>query len=236
MDLSRTEMLIGKEGVERLADCRVAVFGLGGVGSFCVEALARTGVGQIDLFDYDTISASNINRQLYALANNIGKDKVSLAAQRIKLINPKCIVTQNKVFYGPQNSSEYRLSTFDYIVDAIDTVTSKLELIVNAKAVMAPIISSMGTGNKLNPQMLEIANITKTSVCPLARVMRKELKSRGITNLKVLFSKENPVRTEVILDPSSGKVIPGSISFVPSVAGLMLAGEVIKDLTINKSY
>lgn len=234
MDLSRTEMLIGKEGVERLSNCRVAVFGLGGVGSFCVEALARTGIGHIDLFDHDTISESNINRQLFALSTTIGKDKVTIAKERIKSINPKCLVTEHKVFYSPENSSAYRLSNYDYVVDAIDTVTSKLELIVQANALLVPIISCMGTGNKLNPQMLEVSNISRTSVCPLARVMRKELKSRGITSLKVVYSKETPIRTESVIDPTSGKLIAGSTSFVPSVAGLILAGEVIKDLTINR--
>lgn len=234
MDLSRTEMLIGKEGVERLSNCRVAVFGLGGVGSFCVEALARAGIGHIDLFDHDTISESNINRQLFALSTTIGKDKVTIAKERIKSINPKCLVTEHKVFYGPENSSAYRLSNYDYVVDAIDTVTSKLELIVQANALLVPIISCMGTGNKLNPQMLEVSNISRTSVCPLARVMRKELKSRGITSLKVVYSKETPIRTESVIDPTSGKLIAGSTSFVPSVAGLILAGEVIKDLTINR--
>lgn len=234
MDLSRTEMLIGKEGVERLSNCRVAVFGLGGVGSFCVEALARAGIGHIDLFDHDTISESNINRQLFALSTTIGKDKVTIAKERIKSINPKCLVTEHKVFYGPENSSAYRLSNYDYVVDAIDTVTSKLELIVQANALLVPIISCMGTGNKLNPQMLEISNISRTSVCPLARVMRKELKLRGITSLKVVYSKETPIRTESVIDPTSGKLIAGSTSFVPSVAGLILAGEVIKDLTINR--
>ncbi|MDD4120383.1 MAG: tRNA threonylcarbamoyladenosine dehydratase [Clostridia bacterium] len=231
MDLSRSEMLLGKDGIARLKDCRVAVFGIGGVGSFAVEALARTGIGHIDLFDPDVISPSNINRQLVALSDNIGKYKVTVARERIHKINPECIVSEHKVFYGPENSSEYRLSNYDYIIDAIDTVTSKLELISKAKAVMVPIISSMGTGNKLNPQMLEIANITKTSVCPLSRVMRKELKNLGITNLKVVYSKEDPKKVDFLKDEKSGKIIPGSVSFVPSVAGLLLAAEVIKDLS-----
>jgi tRNA A37 threonylcarbamoyladenosine dehydratase len=234
MDLSRTEMLIGKDGVERLSNCRVAVFGLGGVGSYCVEALARSGIGHIDLFDHDIITESNINRQLFALSTTIGKDKVTVAKDRIKAINPQCLVSEHKVFYGPDNSQSYRLSNYDYVVDAIDTVTSKLELIVQANALLVPIISCMGTGNKLNPQMLEVANISRTSVCPLARVMRKELKSRGITNLKVVYSKEPPIRTESTIDPNSGKLISGSTAFVPSAAGLILAAEVVKDLTINR--
>lgn len=235
MDLSRSEMLLGKEGIAKLKDCRVAVFGIGGVGSFAVEALARAGIGHIDLFDPDVISPSNINRQLIALSDNIGKNKVTVARERIHKINPECIVSEHKVFYGPENSSEYRLSNYDYIVDAIDTVTSKLELISKAKAVMVPIISCMGTGNKLNPEMLEVANITKTSVCPLSRVMRKELKNLGINNLKVVYSKEEPIKVDFIKDEKSGKVIPGSVSFVPSVAGLLLAAEVVKDLSKIRS-
>lgn len=231
MDLSRSEMLLKVEGIARLNNCRVAVFGIGGVGSFCVEALTRAGIGHIDLFDNDVISASNINRQLIALSDNIGKDKVQVAKERILNINPKCTVSCHKIFYSPQNSSEYRLSNYDYVVDAIDTVTSKIELIIKAKALMVPIISCMGTGNKLNGDMFEIANITKTSVCPLARVIRKELKERGISNLKVVYSKEEPLTTPFVKDEKSGKIIPGSVSFVPGIAGLLMAGEVIKDLT-----
>lgn len=231
MDLSRSEMILSTEGIARLNNCRVAVFGIGGVGSFCVEALARSGIGHIDLFDNDVISPSNLNRQLIALSDNIGKDKVQVAKERILKINPNCIVSCHKVFYSPENSNEYRLSNYDYVVDAIDTVTSKIELIVKAKTLMVPIVSCMGTGNKLNGYMFEVANITKTSVCPLARVIRKELKERGINNLKVVYSKEEPLSIPLIKDEKSGKIIPGSVSFVPGVAGLLLAGEVIKDLT-----
>lgn len=235
MDLSRSEMLLGKDGIDRLKDCRVAVFGIGGVGSFCVEALVRGGIGHIDLFDNDLISSSNINRQLIALPSNIGKAKVAATRDRILQINPQCMVSVHKVFYSAENADKFRLSNYDYIVDAIDTITSKIELIVRSHSVMVPIISCMGAGNKLNPHMFEVANITKTSVCPLARVMRKELKSKGITNLKVVYSKEEPIKTPIIKDESSGKIIPGSVSFVPGVAGLIMAGEVIKDLTIKQN-
>lgn len=221
--LSRTEMLIGQEALEKLSNSRIAVFGVGGVGSFVVEALSRAGVGNIDLIDNDTVSKSNINRQIIALNSTIGKNKVDVAKARILDINPKCKVETYKTFYSPETSNKFDFSKYDYIIDAIDNITGKIELIIKAKEVKTPIISSMGTGNKLHPEMFEITDIYKTSVCPLAKVMRAELKKRGVKNLKVLFSKEIPTK-------KNGQRVPASISFVPSVAGLIIAGEVIKDL------
>ncbi len=221
-ELIRTENLIGKENVEKIKNSKVAVFGIGGVGSFSAEALARCGVGEIMLIDSDVVSESNINRQLIALHSTVGKYKVDVMKDRILDINPDCRVIAEKVFYDKDSS--LNLEGYDYIIDAIDTVTSKLILIENAKKQGIPIISSMGTGNKLCPEMFEISDIYKTTVCPLARVMRRELKSRGIDKLKVLYSKEEPKNV------SEDKRTPASISFVPSVAGLMIAGEVIKDI------
>ncbi len=221
---SRTEMLIGKDAIEKLNKSRVAVFGIGGVGGYIVEALARCGVGELDIIDSDTLAPSNINRQIYALHSTIGRLKVDVAKERILDINPSVKVNTFTTFYMPETSKEFDFTKYDYIVDAIDTVTGKIELIVNAKKANTPIISSMGTGNKLDPTAFEIADIYKTSVCPLARVMRKELKSRGVDSLKVLYSKENPVKV------TEEEKVPASISFVPSVAGLIIAGEVVKDI------
>lgn len=221
---SRTEMLIGKDAIEKLNKSRVAVFGIGGVGGYIVEALARCGVGELDIIDSDTFAPSNINRQIYALHSTIGRLKVDVAKERILDINPSVKVNTFTTFYMPETSKEFDFTKYDYIVDAIDTVTGKIELIVNAKKANTPIISSMGTGNKLDPTAFEIADIYKTSVCPLARVMRKELKSRGVDSLKVLYSKENPVKV------TEEERVPSSISFVPSVAGLIIAGEVVKDI------
>lgn len=223
----RTECLIGKEAIEKLRKSKVAVFGLGGVGSYVVEALARTGIENFILVDKDQVSISNINRQLIATHYTVGKNKVDVAKERILSINPNANVEAHAQFFMPGNSNILD-NSIDYIVDAIDTVTAKIELIVQAKKLNIPIISCMGTGNKLDPTRFEITDIYKTSVCPLAKVMRKELKSRNIDKLKVLYSKEEPIKTNII--DENGKALPASISFVPSVAGLIIAGEVVKDL------
>ena len=226
MQFSRTEMLIGADALEKLKKSRVAVFGVGGVGSFVAEALARSGIGTLDIIDNDTVNITNINRQLIALHSTVGKYKVDCAKARIQDINPDATVNVYKTFYLPENADEFDFAQYDYIVDAIDTVTAKIDIICRAEVLGIPVISSMGTGNKLDPTMFEVTDIYKTEGCPLARVMRRELKVRGIKKLKVVFSKEKPHRC----GEESGKPIPASISFVPSVAGLIIAGEVIKDL------
>lgn len=225
---SRTELLIGKDGVEKLQKSKVAIFGIGGVGSFVVEGLVRAGIGNFILVDNDEVSISNLNRQIIATHQTIGKAKVEVAKERILEINPNAKVEIHKEFFMP-DSENFFDNTVDYIVDCIDTVTAKIELIVRAEKLNIPIISSMGTGNKLDPSRFEITDIYKTSVCPLAKVMRKELKLRNIKKLKVIYSKEEPIKTNQISE-NNKKQVPGSISFVPSVAGLSLAGEVIKDL------
>jgi tRNA A37 threonylcarbamoyladenosine dehydratase len=227
---SRTALLIGENGVERLRQSRVAVFGVGGVGSFTVEALARLGVGHMTLVDADTVAESNLNRQLIALRSTIGKYKVDAARERILDINPDADVESLKMFYLPENADEFDVSRFDCIVDAIDTVSAKLELITRAKAAGVPIISSMGTGNKMHPEMLEIADISKTSVCPLARVMRRELRTRGIKDLTVVYSKEEAIEPKESVFLPNGKKTVGSISFVPSAAGLLIASKVCEIL------
>lgn len=230
---SRTQMLLGENAMEKLKKARTAVFGIGGVGGYAAEALVRCGVGSIDLIDNDRVAPSNINRQIYALQSNIGQMKTEAAAQRIHLINPDVNVTVHNMFFMPENSSELDFSQFDYVVDAIDTVTGKIEIIMCADRAKVPVISSMGTGNKLDPTAFEIADIYKTSVCPLARVMRRELKARGVKHLKVLYSKEEPIKPKNGGEQSGSegrRSVPGSVSFVPSVAGLIIAGEVIKDL------
>ena len=229
MQFSRTALLIGKEGVEKLKNSRVAVFGVGGVGGYVVEALARSGVGALELIDKDTVSASNINRQIIALHSTVGRLKTEVMAERVKDINPDCKVSVRNLFYLPETAEEFDFSSYDYVVDAIDTVSGKIALIEQAKVASVPVISSMGAGNKLDATAFEVADITKTSVCPLARVMRRELKKRGIEHLKVVYSKEEPLPS-ALTDEESGKAIPGSIAFVPSVVGLIIAGEVIKDL------
>lgn len=227
----REKYLIGEDNVKKLQSSRVIVFGIGGVGSFVCEALARAGVGSLTLVDRDTVSVSNINRQLIALESTVGLDKTQVMKERILQINPHADVISENVFYGKENEDMFDFTQYDYVVDAIDTVSSKLCLIKNCKKSNTPIISSMGTGNKLCPEKLRIDDIKKTSVCPLARVMRRELRKLGIDHLKVLFSTEEPVELkEKVFDSATGKQTPGSISFVPSVAGLMIAGEVIKDL------
>ncbi len=244
-EFSRTQLLLGKEAMEKLKNSTVAIFGIGGVGTFVAESLARCGVGSFALFDDDKVCLTNINRQLIATRKTIGRKKVEVMAQRINEINPKANVTTHQVFYMPDIADEYDLTGYDYIVDAIDTVTAKLELIVRAKSNNIPIISSMGAGNKLNPTELEVADIYKTSVDPLAKVMRHELKKRGIKNLKVVYSKEKPItpindedscNDSCICPPGATRkctqrrAIPGSVSFVPSVAGLIIASEVVKDI------
>lgn len=223
---SRTELLIGKEGIEKLQKAKVAIFGIGGVGSFVVEGLARAGVGNFILIDNDDICLTNLNRQIIATHKTLGMSKVEVAKQRILDINPNAKIEIRKEFFTKE-SEEFIDKTVDYIVDCIDTVSSKIELVLRAKNLDIPIISSMGTGNKLDPTKFEITDIYKTSVCPLAKVMRKELKNRGIDKLKVVYSKEEPIK---IKQNEEEKCKAGSISFVPSVAGLIIVGEVIKDL------
>ena len=228
---SRTGLLIGEENLEKLRNARVAVFGIGGVGGYAVEALARSGIGTLDLIDRDVISISNINRQIIALTSTLGKYKAEVAAQRVKDINPDVRVNVHNMFYTPETAGQFDFSEYDYIIDAIDTVTGKIELVMQADRAGTPIISSMGAGNKLDPTLFEVSDIYKTSVCPLARVMRRELKKRGIKKLKVVYSKEQPVEQQTReYDSITKKVTPASIAFVPSVAGLIIAGEVIKDI------
>ena len=229
---SRTALLIGEESIKKLRQKRVAVFGVGGVGGFVVEALARAGVGRMDLIDNDTVSLTNINRQIIALHSTIGQSKVQVAKARALDINPDINVTVHETFYLPETAEQFDFTQYDYVVDAIDTVSGKLMLAEQAMKAKTPIISAMGAGNKLDATAFEVADIFKTSVCPLAKVMRRELKKRGIDHLKVVYSKEQPLTPEESEETKgSGKrPVQGSISFVPSVAGLILAGEVIKDL------
>lgn len=229
---SRTEMLIGEDALATLSKMRVAVFGAGGVGGYVIEALARSGVGAIDVIDNDTVSESNLNRQIIALTSTIGRLKTETVRKRVLDINPDCSVTCFETFVLPENIHEFDFSVYDYIVDAIDTVSGKIAIIEKAYSEGIPVISSMGTGNKLDPTKFRITDINKTSVCPLARVMRYELKKRGIKKLKVLFSEEEPIKINSE-EKINGKIPPGSISFVPSVAGLIIGGEVIKDLIKN---
>ena len=227
----RTEYLIGQEALQKLKNSKVAIFGIGGVGSYVVEALARSGVGSFVLVDKDTVSISNLNRQLIATLDTIGKNKVDIAKERILSINPNAKVKTFADFFMPGNTNILD-NSITYIVDAIDTVTAKIELVIQAKKLDIPIISCMGTGNKLDPTKFEITDIYKTSVCPLAKVIRKRLKEIGIQKLKVLYSKEKPIKTNII--DENGKLIPGTISFVPSVAGLIIAKEVVFDLIQNE--
>lgn len=244
---SRTQLLLGQDGMDRLANARVAVFGVGGVGGFTVEALARSGVGTIDLIDDDKVCLTNINRQIIALRSTVGKYKVDVAAERLRDINQNIQVNTYKTFYMPDTAHEFDFSQYDYVVDAIDTITGKLELVMQAHKAGTPIICSMGAGNKLDPTAFRVADIYKTSVDPLARVMRHELRKRGIKKLKVVYSEEPPMRpiedmasscrTNCICPPGAARKcterrdIPGSNAFVPSVVGLIIAGEVIKDLS-----
>ena len=261
---SRTGLLLGEEAVDYLNNCRVAVFGVGGVGGFTVEALARSGIGTIDIIDNDKVCLSNINRQIIATHKTIGMDKVDVMKERILEINPNATVNVYKCFFLPETKGEFDFSQYDYVVDAVDTVTAKIELVMACEEVGVPIISSMGAGNKLDPTAFEVADIYKTSVCPLAKVMRRELKKRGVKKLKVVYSKEEALtprqlscfneatekdsekvsatsesvqgkKVETLLEDSRNtkkRATPGSIAFVPSVAGLIIAGEVIKDLAM----
>lgn len=230
---TRTEMLIGKDGIEKLENAKVAIFGIGGVGSFVVEGLVRAGVGNFILVDNDDVSISNLNRQLISTTKTIGKAKVDVAKTRILEINPNVKVETYKEFFLPETTGILN-ETVDYIVDCVDTITAKIELVLRANRFKIPIISSMGTGNKLDPTKFEVTDIYKTSVCPLAKVMRKELRTRGIKKLKVVYSKEEPIKIKTNDKEKeqdiNRKQIPGSISFVPSVAGLIIAGEVVKDI------
>ena len=244
---SRTQLIFGKENMEKLAASRVAVFGIGGVGGYTIEALARSGIGTLDIIDDDKVCLTNINRQIIATRKTVGKYKVDVAKERLEDINPDINVNVYKTFFMPDTAKLFDFSNYDYIVDAIDTVTGKIELVMKAKEADVPIISSMGAGNKVNPAMLEVADIYKTSICPLARVMRRELKKRGVRKLKVVYSKEKPIRpiegletscrTNCICPPGTERTctvrrdIPGSNAFVPSVAGFIIASEVVKDIT-----
>ena len=230
---SRTESLIGTKNLEKLKNSHIAIFGIGGVGGYVLEGLVRSGIGNIDLFDNDIVSLSNINRQIIATNDTIGKFKTEAAKERALSINKDVKINTFNVFYTPDNASEFDFSKYDYIIDAIDTVTSKIEIIVRANSQNIPVISSMGTGNKLNPAMLEVSDIYKTSVCPLAKVMRYELKKRGIKKLKVVYSKEEPIK--LCLSNENGRHIPASTPFVPATAGMIIAGEVVKYL-INKCW
>lgn len=234
----RTELLLGKDAITRLKNSRVAIFGIGGVGGHTLEALVRSGIGTVDVIDDDKVCLSNLNRQLLATHRTIGQNKVDVAEQRMKEINPTVVINKHQTFFLPETADQFDFPAYDYIVDAIDTVTGKLELAVRAQKAGVPIISSMGAGNKLDPTAFEVADIYQTSVCPLAKVMRRELKKRGVKKLKVVYSKE-PALTPIsdVLEPETEGIhakrrqIPGSNAFVPSVAGLIIAGEVVKDLT-----
>mgnify|MGYP001337574593 FL=1 len=231
---SREELLIGPEGLQKLQNARVAVFGVGGVGGYVVEALARSGVGALDLFDGDRVSLTNINRQIIALEDTVGRSKVEVARERVLQINPECHVQAREMFFTPENAGEVDFTQYDYVADAIDTVTSKIELLRLCREAGVPVISSMGAGNKFDPTAFQVAPIEKTSVCPLARVMRRELKKRGITGVKAVYSTEEstaPLAAEEgDQKGTAGHPTPGSMAFVPSVAGLILAGEIVKDL------
>ena len=226
-EFSRTAAVIGEDGLEKLAKSRVAVFGIGGVGGYVCESLARSGVGAIDLFDMDTVSPTNINRQIIALHSTVGRYKTEVMRERILDINPECTVTEHRVFYMPENADEYDLSRYDFIVDAIDTVTAKIELAVRAASLSIPFVACMGTGNKLDVSKLRIEDISKTTVCPLARVMRRELRLRGINHLPVLYSTEIPLTSGT---DENGKKVPASTAFVPAAAGLMIGAYVVKEL------
>ena len=248
---SRSRMLLGADALKKLSSSRVAVFGVGGVGGYVVEALARCGVGSIDLIDNDRVVLSNLNRQIIATMDTIGRNKVDVMAERVLSINPEAAVYRHKCFFLPETASQFDFSAYDYVVDAIDTVTGKIQLILQAKEAGVPVISAMGAGNKLDPSRFEVADIYETSVDPLARVMRRELKKRGVTSLKVVYSREKPLQPLSDQDPAETsdtagtetgeegaahqrRSTPGSLAFVPSVAGLIIAGEVIKDLCMEK--
>lgn len=235
---SRTALLFGEAAIEKLQNSHVAIFGIGGVGGYTVEALARSGVGTFDLIDSDTVALSNLNRQIIATYDTIDKFKVDVMAERIHSINPKAVVNVHKCFFLPENEEQFDFTKYDYVVDAVDTVTAKIAIIMKAKEANVPVISSMGAGNKVNPAMFEVADIYQTSVCPLARVMRQAMKKRGVKKLKVVYSKELPITPLASEEPTVStdtqhvkqRATPGSNAFTPSVAGLIIASEVIKDL------
>ncbi len=239
---TRTELMLGEEAMKRLSNARVAVFGIGGVGGHTAEALVRSGIGAIDIIDDDKVVISNVNRQIFATHSTVGKYKVDAAEERLRDISPDVVITKHQVFFTPETAEQFDFSQYDYVIDAIDTVTGKIGLVLKAQEAGTPIICSMGAGNKLDPTAFEVTDIYKTSVCPLARVMRYELKKRGVKKLKVVYSKEQPIaptekRTDNAVEGRSGaakKQSPGSNAFVPSVAGLILAGEVIKDIAFAK--
>ncbi len=237
---SRTRFLLGTDAMEKLKNAHVAVFGLGGVGGYVVEALARSGVGMLTLVDHDTVSPTNINRQILATQQTVGMEKAAAAAQRVHAIDPDIRVEALKTFYLPETAGQFDFSRYSYVVDAIDTVTGKLQLVQAAQAAGTPIISSMGTGNKLDPTAFRVGDIHETSVCPLARIIRKECRKRGIRKLKVVYSTEDPIRTRLPADdpawqelPQGRNSLPGSVCFVPAAAGMIIAGEVIRDLTAD---
>lgn len=236
-EFSRTQMLLGENALKKLAGSKVAVFGVGGVGGFAAQALARSGIGKIELVDSDTVALSNINRQIVAFHSTVGLYKTEVMKKMIEDINPLAEVTEKRIFFLPETADSFDFSSYDYVIDAVDTVTAKIHLVETCNAVGVPIISSMGAGNKLDPTAFEVTDIYKTSVCPLAKVMRRELKKRGIRKLKVVYSKEPPLTPESQPSEDNGgssrRQTPGSISFVPSVAGLIIAGEVIKDLILE---
>lgn len=229
-ELERSRLLLGDDMVEKLKASKVAVFGVGGVGGYVVEALARTGVGNFVITDNDSVSISNINRQIIALHSTVGMMKTEAVRQRILDINPDANVELHNCFYLPDSHDDYDFADYDYVIDCIDTVSAKIDIIMQSQAVGTPVISSMGTGNKLNPAMLEVEDIYKTSVCPLARVMRTELKKRGVKKLKVVYSKETPIKVSAPLENSVRRSIPGSVAFVPACAGLIIASEVVREL------
>ena len=238
---SRTERLLGRDNIEKLSNARVALFGIGGVGGYVAEALARSGIGSFVLVDDDSVALSNLNRQIIALESTLGRDKVEVMKERILGINPYAVVEAKKCFFLPENAADFDLSSCTYVVDAVDTVTAKLCIIEEAKKAGVPVISSMGTGNKLDPTRLEVADIYETSICPLARVMRRELKKRGIESLKVVYSREEPLRPSGTLLPEEGRdhdkkrrSIPGSTAFVPPAAGLIIASCVVRDIIADQ--
>lgn len=229
---ARTELLLGRDAMNQLKKASVIVFGIGGVGGYVVEALTRSGIGTLALVDNDKVNLTNLNRQIIATKDTLGKYKVDVMKERILSINPEAKVQTYPYFYLPENASEFDLSQYSYVVDAIDTITAKIELVLRAQQAGTPIISSMGTGNKLDPTRLEISDIYKTSVCPLAKVMRRELRKRGVSELKVLYSREEPIKPRGVVEEESGmrRAIPGSTAFVPSAAGLIIAAEIVKDI------
>lgn len=226
----RTRMLLGDEAMQTLRAARVAVFGVGGVGGYVVEALARSGVGALDLIDNDTVALTNLNRQIIATHDTIGRPKVEVAAERVKSINPDCAVRTYQTFYLPETEQDFDFTAYDYIIDAIDTVAAKISLVLNAQKAGTPILCALGTGNKLDPTMLEIGDLYDTSVCPLARVMRRELRRRGVERLQVLWSREEPIKPLASEEETERRGLPGSTAFVPSAGGLMIASRVVRDL------